>query len=212
MSIRLLIVDDHPIVLRGLQQMFEPIRDFEVVACCADAAAALEAVREHRPDVLLTDLRMPQLSGLQLLAAVRQDVPTCRTVLLTAGISQAEIVDALRLGVSGVVLKESTPDQLIECLRKVHRGEQCLDTETIAQALTDVATKDRVRGEVSRTLTVRELEIVRMVAQGLRNRMIGQQLSITESTVKVHLHNVYEKLGVEGRMELVLLAQQKGLV
>lgn len=212
MSIRLLIVDDHPIVLRGLQQLFAPLDDFIVVACCADAGEALEVARERRPDVMLTDLRMPKLSGLQLLAAVKRDVPTCRTVLLTASISQAETVDALRLGVSGLVLKESTPEQLIACLRKVHRGEQSIDPDTIAHALTDVAAREHVRGELSRTLTGRELEIVKMVAQGLRNRAIGQQLSITESTVKVHLHNIYEKLGVQGRMELVLLAQQKGLV
>jgi DNA-binding NarL/FixJ family response regulator len=141
-----------------------------------------------------------------------RDFPECRTVLLTAAISQAEVVDVLKHGIAGLVLKDSTPEQLVACVRKVHRGEQSLDPDSVARALQDVVQRETVRGELSRTLTSREMEIVRMVAQGLRNRAIGERLSITESTVKVHLHNIYEKMEVAGRMELVLLAQQKGLV
>jgi DNA-binding NarL/FixJ family response regulator len=212
MSIRLILVDDHPIVLQGLQHLFARLDDVDVVACCGDAETALEAARTLRPDVLVTDLRMPRMSGLALLAALKGDVPACRTVLLTATISQDEVLEALKHGVSGLVLKDSPSDQLVGCVRRVHRGEQSLDPDTVARALTDVVERERVRGELTRTLTPRELELVRMVAQGLRNKTIGERLSITESTVKVHLHNIYEKLGVEGRLELVLMAQQKGLV
>jgi DNA-binding NarL/FixJ family response regulator len=212
MSIRLMLVDDHPIVLQGLQQLFSRHDDFEVVACCADAETALEVARVHHPEVVVTDLRMPRMSGLDLLAALNRDLPACRTVLLTATITQEEVMEALKHGVSGLVLKDSPAEQLVACVRKVHRGEQSLDPDSVARALTDVVEREKVRGELSRTLTARELEIVQMVARGLRNRAIGEQLSITESTVKVHLHNIYEKLGVEGRLELVLFAQQKGLV
>jgi two-component system, NarL family, nitrate/nitrite response regulator NarL len=212
MRIRVILVDDHPIVLQGLQQLFARHEDFEVVACCADAETALAAAHAHHPAVVVTDLRMPRMSGLDLLAALNRDLPACRTVLLTATISQEEVMDALKHGVSGLVLKDSPAEQLVACVRKVHRGEQSLDPGSVARALTDVVERDKVRGELSRTLTAREIEIVQMVARGLRNRTIGEQLSIAESTVKVHLHNIYEKLGVEGRLELVLLAQQKGLV
>jgi DNA-binding NarL/FixJ family response regulator len=212
MSIRIVLVDDHPIVLQGLQHLFARHEDLVVVASCNSADAALEAARAERPDVVVMDLRMPHKSGLDLLAALGRELPGCRTVLLTAAITQDEVVEALKRGASGLVLKESPPEQLIACVRRVHRGEQWLDPDTVTRALQGVVNRDAARGELSRTLTAREIEIVQMVAQGLRNRTIGERLSITESTVKVHLHNIYQKLGVEGRLELVLVAQQKGLV
>ncbi len=176
MSIRLILVDDHPIVLQGLQQLFVRQEDFDVVACCLDGEAALQAVRARQPEVLVTDLRMPRMSGLDLIAAVKRDVPACRTVLLTATISQEEVMEALKHGVSGLVLKDSPPEQLVACVRKVHRGEQSLDPDSVARALTDVVERDKVRGELSRTLTAREIEIVQMVARGHRNSAIGEQL------------------------------------
>jgi DNA-binding NarL/FixJ family response regulator len=212
MSIRIVLVDDHPIVLQGLQHLFARHEDLVVVASCNSADAALEAARAERPDVVVMDLRMPHKSGLDLLAALGRELPGCRTVLLTAAITQDEVVEALKRGASGLVLKESPPEQLIACVRRVHRGEQWLDPDTVTRALQGVVDRDAARGKLSRTLTAREIEIVQMVAQGLRNRTIGERLSITESTVKVHLHNIYQKLGVEGRLELVLVAQQKGLV
>jgi DNA-binding NarL/FixJ family response regulator len=211
-SVRIVLVDDHPIVLQGLQHLFARQEDFEVVACCGSVAAAVEAARVHRPQVVVTDLRMPHATGLDLIAALKEAHPACRAVLLTASITQDEVVEAVKRGVSGLVLKESPPEQLLECVRRVARGEQWLDPETVTRALTDVVDRERARGELSAVLTARELEIVGMVAQGLRNRSIGERMSITESTVKVHLHNIYEKLGVEGRLELVLVAQQKGIV
>jgi DNA-binding NarL/FixJ family response regulator len=212
MSVRIVLVDDHPIVLQGLQHLFARQEDLEVVACCGGAEAALEAARTHHPDVVVTDLRMPHASGLDLIAALKEAHPACRAVLLTAAITQEEVVEALNRGVFGLVLKESPPEQLLECVRRVARGEQWLDPDTVTRALQEVVDRERTRGELSAVLTVRELEIVKMVAQGLRNRTIGERMSITESTVKVHLHNIYQKLGVEGRLELVLVAQQKGIV
>jgi DNA-binding NarL/FixJ family response regulator len=206
----IVVADDHPIVLSGLQQLFDRQPGFKVVACCATGEEALDVIRRQRPDVLVLDLRMPGRSGLDVLRTMSAEKLACRTVLLTAAIRNDEVVEAVRLGAAGVVLKESPPAVLVDCLRKVHAGEQWIDGETLARAFDSMLRPgaDRAAGP----LTPRELEIVRMVAEGLRNKAIADRLSITEGTVKVHLHNIYDKLGVEGRLELVLCAQQRGLL
>jgi DNA-binding NarL/FixJ family response regulator len=209
--IRVVLADDHPIVLQGLQHLFARHADFEVAACCLDAESAIDAVRTQHPDVLVLDLRMPQRSGLDVLAVLSREAPSVKSVMLTAAISQEQVVEALKRGAAGLVLKESPPEQLVDCVRRVSQGGRCLDSDTVTHALQSAADRE-ARGETSASLTPRELEIVRMVAQGLRNKVIGERLVISESTVKVHLHNIYEKLGIEGRLELVLLAQQRGLV
>lgn len=212
MPIRIVLADDHPIVLQGLQHLFARYPDLEVVASCAGADEALAASREQHPDVAVLDLRMPQRSGLDLLAVLGRELPSIRCVVLTAAITQDQVVEALKRGAAGIVLKESPPEQLIESVRRVAQGEQFFDSDTVTQAMQAAASGSGPSTDASGTLTPRELEIVRMVAQGLRNRVIGERLVISESTVKVHLHNIYEKLGIEGRLELVLLAQQRGLV
>jgi DNA-binding NarL/FixJ family response regulator len=210
--IRLALVDDHPIVLQGLQQLFDRHEDFEVVACCPDGSTALDAVEKFQPDVLVMDLRMPGQSGLDVLRVLSEHQSRCRSVLLTATVRDNEVMEAVRLGVRGIVLKESSPDVLIDCVRRVYRGEQWIERETVTRAFQRVLDREAAEREASETLTPREIEIVRMVARGLRNKAIADRLSISEGTVKVHLHNVYEKLRVDGRLELVLCAQQKGII
>jgi DNA-binding NarL/FixJ family response regulator len=212
MSTRLVLVDDHPIVLQGLQQLFERHGGFEIVACCRDGAAALEAVATQRPDVLILDLRMPGQSGLDLLRRLAARSVHCRSVLLTAAIADEEVIEAVKLGVMGLVLKESPPETLIDCVRRVHRGESWLEHETVTRAFRSIVDRGDAPRKPVEPLTDRETEIVRMVARGLRNKAIADKLSISEGTVKVHLHNIYEKLDVDGRLELLLCAQQKGLV
>jgi DNA-binding NarL/FixJ family response regulator len=212
MRIRVVLVDDHPIVLQGLQQLFSRQPDFSVVQACADAETALQAVRAHRPDVLILDLRMPGRSGLDLLRAMNDEQLDCYSVLLTATIQDDEVVEAIRLGVTGLVLKESSPETLLKCVRRVNRGERWIDQETVERAFRTVVGREAAEREIAKTLTPREIEIVKMMAEGLRNRAIGDRLGISEGTVKVHLHNIYEKLGLDGRLELVLYAKQKGVV
>lgn len=212
MPIRVVLVDDHPIVLQGLQHLFERHHEFSVVDTCSDAKRALAVVRAHAPDVLVLDLRMPGQSGLDLLRTLFNEQLACRTVLLTAAISDDQVLEAVRLGAAGLVLKESSPETLLECVRAVHRGEQWIDRDTVTRALSTVLDREAAEKEAAHSLTPREIEIVRMVAQGLRNRAIAERLSISEGTVKVHLHNIYEKFGVDGRLELLLAAQQKGLI
>ena len=210
--IRVVLVDDHPIVLHGLQQLFARQADLEVVCCCQDGRTALEAVRTHHPDVLILDLRMPDQSGLDVLRTLSRERLDCRAVLLTAAIRDDEVVEAMKLGAMGLVLKESTPEALMDCVRRVYRGEQWIEREAVTRAFRTVLKRESGARTAAETLTPRELDIVRMIAQGLRNRVIAERLSISEGTVKVHLHNIYEKLGVDGRLELVLTVQEKGLI
>jgi DNA-binding NarL/FixJ family response regulator len=208
---RLVLADDHPIVLHGLEQLFERQPDFEVVRCCSDGSSALEAVRELSPDVLVLDLRMPSMSGVDVLRALSAAKLKCRTVVLTAALRDRDAVDALQFGARGLVLKESAPELLLECVRRVHEGNQWLDPEALSGAVGRILRRDAAIREAAGILTPREVEIVGLVVEGKRNKEIAERLSITEGTVKLHLHHIYDKLGVSGRLELVVFAQERGL-
>ena len=211
--IRLVLVDDHPIILQGLQRLFEQEADIEVVRTCTKIGDAVDAVREVTPDVLVLDLKMQDGHGLDVMRALKAEGRACSTVILTAAMHDDELTEAMALGVAGIVLKESPPASVVDCVRDVHRGERRIDVETLTRAVEYKRPQPQVSGErATPPLTPRETEIVRLVAQGLRNKELAQRLSITEGTVKIHLHNIYDKLGVDGRLELVLSAQQKGLV
>lgn len=212
MSVRIVIADDHPVVRRGLAQFIADEDDLEVVAECADGASALEAVALHAPDVLIVDLRMPILNGLDVLRRLRELPSSPAAVILAGNMSDDEVVEAMRNGAKGVVLKEMAPSLLVACIRKVATGGTWLEKEAVGRALEKMLRQDRSREKVRDLLTPREIEIVRMVASGLANREIGEKLFITEGTVKTHLHSVYEKLGVKGRVQLANYAQENGLM
>lgn len=209
MSIRILIADDHPIVLDGLVQLFRLERDFEVVARATDGEEALAAIREHMPDVVVLDIRMPRRNGLSVIREIQRDKLPCRVILLTAALDEEEVYEAIRLGVRGLVLKESAPKLLIQSVREVSAGGEWLDKETVGRALSKFL---RRQNSAASLLTPRETEIVGMVANGLRNKEIASRLSISEGTVKIHLHSIYEKLQVGGRLELSVYARDHGLI
>ena len=208
--IRLVIADDHPIVLDGLEQLFRLETDCEVVARCRDGEETLRTVRSLQPDVLVLDVRMPRGDGLELLAALREERLPTRVVLLTAALDDEQLLVAIRRGVEAVVLKEMAPQRLLETVRRVHGGERWLEPALVARALAS-SQREGSAGRRAEQLTPREREIVRMVARGLRNRAIAEQLHIAEGTVKIHLHNIYEKLAVNGRVELAVQARELGL-
>ena len=209
--IRLILVEDHAIVLKGLENLFSQDGRFTVVASCRDGDEALAAVRKGGADVLVLDLRMPGRSGLEVLRVLRSENVPVRTVLLTAAVSDAEALQAQDLGAAGLVLKESSPDELMECVVRVHHGEQWIDRQTMTRALSRARTQEAGQREVTRLLTPRELEIVKLITDGHRNKFIADRLSISEGTVKIHLNNIYEKIGVDGRLELMVWAREKGL-
>ncbi|MBJ6802327.1 response regulator [Geomonas propionica] len=210
--IRLVIADDHPLILNGLTGLFNFEEDFEVMASCSNGSDALEEIRRQRPDVAVLDIRMPGLNGIEVARRVVEEQLGARLVLLTAALEDEDMLDAVMLGIQGVVLKEMAPQFLVQCIRKVHAGEQWLERRSAKQALEKLLKREAGGREVSGLLTQREIELVRMVAGGLRNKEIADRLCISEGTVKVHLHNIYQKVGVDGRVALLRYAQEKGLV
>ena len=209
--IRLVLVDDHPLVLRGLRALFAAEPDFEVVAACLTSGDGLAAIRAHRPDIVLLDIRMPDIDGFGVLRAIKGESVSPRIVLLTAEIDERATLEALRLGVYGIVLKDLPSESLLQCLRKVHAGEHWVEHRAVGRALATFMQREAARREISRVLTAREIEVVRMVAEGLSSVRIAHELHVSEGTVKTHLHRIYEKLGLDGRVQLALLAREKGI-
>jgi DNA-binding NarL/FixJ family response regulator len=211
MPITLVLADDHPIFLNGLEDIFRSEPDFKVVARCAEGQAALRAVRQLKPDILILDLRMPKMDGLGVLREMQKEKLSTRVVVLTAAPDENELLEAIRLGVHGVVLKEMAPRLLIQCIRKVTAGEQWLEKRSVSLALERLLKREAAARQIAKILTPREIEIVRMVAEGLRNKVIAERLYLSEGTIKVHLHNIYEKVRVNSRLELARYARDQGL-
>lgn len=210
--IRLVLADDHPIVLDGLETLFRLEPDFEVVARCMDGEECLAAVRRLHPDVLILDIRMPRRDGLWVLRELQREESPTQVVLLAAELDEQDVLEALRLGVRGMVLKELAPQMLLQCVRKVFAGEQWLEKQAVGRALDILLRREAGEREAANLLTPRELEMVHMVTRGLRNKEMSERLAISEGTVKIHLHNIYRKLKVDNRVELILYAQAKKLV
>ena len=210
MTIRLVIADDHPIVIDGLLQLFAAERDFECLARAMNGDQALAAVRQHRPDVLILDLRMPGKDGLSVLRELRREGVATRTVVLTA-MDGDEILEAVGLGVRGIVLKEMASKLLVQCIRQVHGGGIWLEKSIATQAVDKLLRREAGTTAIARKLTPREMEVAKMIAGGLPNKVIASKLSISEGTAKLHVHHVYEKLKVEGRMALLRYMRSHGL-
>ncbi|HEX6178252.1 MAG TPA: response regulator transcription factor [Thermoanaerobaculia bacterium] len=211
MTIRIVVADDHPFILDGLDQLFRAESDCEIVARSTDGEEALRAVQTFRPDVLVLDVRMPRLDGIELLRRMHELQLSTKVVLLTASLDDARLLEAFRLGASGLVLKESAPRLLVQSVRQVANGEQSWNGKAIAGALRLVLQREQAVAAASAVLTARELEVTRMVASGLRNKEIASRLEITEGTVKFHLHSIYEKLQIDGRYALMSYARDHGL-
>lgn len=211
MPIRVVVADDHPIVLEGLSQLFALEKEFEVVERCHDGGEALRAVARLQPDVLVLDVRMPERDGMEVLRELAAQKSPTHVVLLTAEINDNEVLEAVRLGVCAIVLKETASQTLVKAARAASRGEQTLDDRSLRRALDHLLRREAGAAAVRQMLTPREVDVVRMVATGLRNKQIAEALSISEGTVKIHLHSIYAKLGVSGRVELTLYARNHAL-
>jgi len=212
MPITLVLADDHPIVLNGLEALFALEEDFQVLARCLTGDVVVPTVRQNRPDVLLLDIRMPAMDGMEVLRQLREEKLPTRVVLLAASFEEEQVIEALRLGVRGLVLKEQAPPLLVQCVRKVFAGGQWIEQQASGLALEALLRREAGAREAAGILTPRELDLVRLAAAGLRNKEIAHRLGIGQGTVKMHLHNVYQKLGVDSRVSLAMYARAKGLL
>lgn len=208
MPISLVVADDHPIILSGLENLFRLERDLKVVASCSDGMEAVRAVLTYRPDVLVLDLHMPRLDGLGVLRRLSAVRASTRCILLAVSLESHELREAVRLGVRGAMLKEAAPQEIVRCVREIYAGRRWMDASVESQVREQAAATRRI----TELLTPREVEVAGAVATGLRNKEIAEKLSITEGTVKIHLHTIYEKLGVDGRTALVINLKETGFL
>ena len=203
--IRILMADDHAIFRDGLRKLLDAEDDISIVGEASTGTQCIQLLGKLRPDILLLDLRMPDKDGLAVLEEVNFDSLPTRVIVLTATEDDREVVRAVRMGARGIVLKDSATDLLIKSIRTVYSGEIWLDkkkTSDVIEAFKKSAESGPRRDKP--LLSDREKEIVGLVAQGFRNREIGEKLFISEQTVKNHLHNIFDKLGVSDRLELAL--------
>ena len=216
--IRIVIADDHPIFREGLKCLLATQNDFQLVAELGNGDEVLDTIEKLQPDILLLDLRMPGVHGLTILERLQANkITSTKVIVLTASEDKNEYVQAMKLGTSGIVLKQSPTDLLLKSIRKVYAGEIWLDSNTTAAVIRQFATGDeetpgdsnRVRGRSP--LSQREREIVSLVAQGFKNKEMAEKMFISEQTVKNHLHNIFDKLGVSDRLELALYAIHKNI-
>ena len=202
-ALRILCVDDHPLLRQGIAALVEGQRDMELVAEAGNGREALRQFREHRPDVTLLDLRLPDMSGIDALIAIRSEFPEARVLILTTFEGDAEIQRALEAGARGYLLKTMPPADLIDAIRQVHAGKKRIPPEIAAQLAEHASDED---------LTGRELEVLREVAGGSRNHEIASRLFISEETVKVHVKHIMEKLGAHDRTQAVAIAIRRGII
>lgn len=207
MAIRILIVDDHSVVRRGLRQFLQLDPDLEVVGEARDGAEALERAQELRPDVVLMDLLMPVMDGVTATAAIRREMPDTEVLALTSVLEDEKVVDAVRAGAIGYLLKDTEDDALCRSIKAAAAGQVQLAPEAAVRLMRDVRTTDEPEG-----LTDRETDVLRLLAEGKANKEIARVLGIGERTVKSHVSSILAKLGVQSRTQAALYATRAGLV
>jgi DNA-binding NarL/FixJ family response regulator len=201
--IRVLTVDDHPLLREGIAAIINNQPDMSVIAEASSGGEALQKFREHRPDVTLMDLRLPDISGIDSMIAIRAESPDARVILLTTFEGDVEIHRALEAGARAYLLKSMPPRELVEVIRQVHAGKKRVPADVashLAEHLSDEA------------LTAREIDVLSHIAGGNRNRDIAERLYISEETVKVHVKHIMEKLGANDRTQAVAIAVRRGII
>ena len=201
--IRILCVDDHPLFREGIATVVTHERDLELVATAGTGKEGVERFREHRPDITLMDLRLPDMSGISAIAAIREEFSDARVIVVTTFEGDYDVQRALTAGAFGYVLKTASLDELVGVIRKVHAGRKHLPAALAENMAVYMG------GE---SLTEREVEVLRRIAEGDRNRDISERLSISEDTVKVHVKRIMEKLGAKDRTQAVAIGLRRGII
>jgi DNA-binding NarL/FixJ family response regulator len=202
-KIRVFSVDDHPLLREGIAALVNNQSDMMLVAEASTGAEAIQLFKQHTPDVTLMDLRLPDMSGIDILIAIRSEFPEARVIMLTTFEGDVEIHRALQAGARGYLLKNMPPSQLLDVIRQVHAGKKRIPAEIASQLAEHMADE---------SLTEREVQVLRQVADGNRNRDIARNLFISEETVKVHIKHIMEKLGATDRTQAVAIGVRRGII
>lgn len=202
-SIKIMIVDDHPVVREGLSRIIVSESGMEVIAEAGTGAEALTLYRKLRPDIVLLDMRMPEMTGIQTIEAIRKEFTNARIIVLSTYDLEEDIYQSLQAGARGYILKDSPRNELLASIRRVHAGDRVIPP--------NIATRlaERIGGN---ELTAREFEVLKLIVKGKSNKQIGDDLGISEGTVKSHVNNILDKLGVTDRTQAVSVALKRGIV
>lgn len=212
MSVTLLLADDHPIVRQGLRHLLESEPEFRIVAEAGDGIEALQKVELFKPDILVVDMMMPGVNGLEVLRQIKNISPATRTIVLSMQSADAYVVEALKNGAAGYVLKETGPSELVNAVREVIKGNQFLSAKLSERFLSSGKRIGTIPTDAYETLTPREREILQMTAEGLTSTEIGEKLMISPRTVEVHRSNLTIKLGIKNQADLIRFAIRRGIL
>jgi len=203
LRIRVLSVDDHPLLSEGIATMINSQPDMQLISQASSGSEAIQQYRQHRPDVTLMDLRLPDVSGIDAMIAIRTEFPEARVVMLTTFEGDVEIQRALQAGARGYLLKNMPPSEILDVIRHVHAGKKRVPPQVAAQIAEHMSDED---------LTAREVEVLRKIAGGNRNKDIAEILFISEETVKVHIKHIMDKLGAKDRTQAIAIAVRRGII
>jgi DNA-binding NarL/FixJ family response regulator len=211
-AIDLVLAESYPVLLEGMNRLFRAEPRFRVLACCSTGEEAIAAVRRHQPSVLVLDSRIAGRNAFDVLRQVATEPSPPRVILYAESLREDEMLEATRHGARGLILKSMTGQLLVQCVRKVHRGGTWIEKVSMGRIVDRLIRANAGDAEMAERLTMRELQVLRMVARGHSNKEIAEKLHVCEGTIKSHLHHVYEKLGVKGRLELALYARDRGML
>jgi DNA-binding NarL/FixJ family response regulator len=212
MTVSLVVADNQPLFLDGLEKLFAGQEGFELQARCLSGEDALSAVVRFQPDILLLDLDLPKMDGLSVIRAIKREGLRTRAVVLTAELSEKEALECLRLGVGGIVLKDMPTNLVLQCVQKVAAGDSWVEKRSFSRVMEHLLRREAGIQQIAGRLSPREIQVVRLCAQGGSNAEIAKTLALTEGTVKSHLHRAYTKLNLRGRADLTRFAHENGLV
>jgi DNA-binding NarL/FixJ family response regulator len=210
-AIRVIIADDNALFRLGLKRLLKDDRRLDVVADAVDGKEAVEKAAEHKPDVVLMDSRMPEMDGIEALQRISSEQPEVKVLMMSSFENESDILQAMSRGAGGYVLKDAVPEAIITSILAVDSGGRVL-SESVARTVVELASGVRAANEASDGMTVREVEVLKLMSSGLANKQIAYRLKISEKTVRNHISHIYEKIGVVDRAQAALYSVRKGLI